>query len=192
MSRIPAQNIVAATRRQLILDYLIARPGAVMGEIVAHLAGHGDTGNASNTMRTMADWSELRYEGTARSRRYFALAQKSRSAEECKAIREANLSAGNAAKQKNTAEAADIAPGHYRHKPGANPSAGGQGAVRAALDDHSRAVKCWLDSSREDRPAMWRDVETAWSTVKNLRADTIASQHVAALMRADGKLRSIA
>jgi hypothetical protein len=64
--------------------------------------------------------------------------------------------------------------------------------VRAALADHRSAVQRWLDSSREDRPAVWRDVEAAWRAVKNLRADTAASQHAAALMRADGKLRSIA
>lgn len=137
MNWLPAQYLVAAARRQLILDYLLDHPGALMGEIGAHLAAHGDHGNAFNTLRTMADWSELRFEGNARSRRYFALAAKTRSAEECKAIREANLAAANAAKQRNT-EAAEARPaeqGRYVHKPGAHPirNQGGQGAARARV-----------------------------------------------------------
>lgn len=65
-------------------------------------------------------------------------------------------------------------------------------AVGAALAEHSAAVKRWLDSSREDRPSAWYEVEAAWRRVKFLRADTAASHQAAAQMRASGKLRSIA
>ena len=62
----------------------------------------------------------------------------------------------------------------------------------AAIAAHRHAVERWIKSSRDDRAAVWREVEAAWRTVKALRADTVASQTAAALMRQDGKLRSIA
>lgn len=132
MSWLPEQNLAAATRRQRILDYLADHPGADMGEIVAHLATYGDSGNVYNTIRTMTDWRELRHEGLARSRRYFALMRYSRTAEECKAMRDANLAAANAAKQKTSVPAHNSGAGYYRHTPADHPipGQGGQGAVR--------------------------------------------------------------
>lgn len=62
---------------------------------------------------------------------------------------------------------------------------------RAAIAEHTCAVLRWLASSREERAGAWYDVEAAWRKVKSLRADTEASHRAAALMRADGKLRSI-
>lgn len=65
-------------------------------------------------------------------------------------------------------------------------------AVRAALADHRFAVEQWLKSSPAERPHHWRAVEAAWRRCKQLGADVEASKQSAALMRADGKLRSIA
>lgn len=64
--------------------------------------------------------------------------------------------------------------------------------TRAALADHRAAVAAWLQSSPADRALRWRAVESAWRRCKSLRADLEASKQSAALMRADGKLRSIA
>lgn len=134
MSWLPAQNLIAATRRQLILDFLAEHPGATMRKISAWLIANGDTGNASNTIRTMCDWREARYEGSHGSRRYYPLVTTTRSAEECKAMREANLAATNAPKHKSAGESKDqqTEPGRYVHKPGTcrNPNSGGQGACR--------------------------------------------------------------
>lgn len=135
MSRLPPQLIMAATRRQIILDYLHGNPGARMPEINAWIAVQGVGGDASNTLRTMAEWQEIRHEGRARSRRYYALVDNTRSAETCKALRYANLSASNQAKRR-TAEA-EPAPGKepWRtvNRPGDRPpipNQGGQGALR--------------------------------------------------------------
>lgn len=64
--------------------------------------------------------------------------------------------------------------------------------ARAALADHRFAVECWLKSTPAERPHHWRAVEAAWRRCKQLGADTEASKQSAALMRAGGKLRSIA
>lgn len=137
MSWIPSQNISAARRRQIILDFLCERPGAKMREISAHVSGIGDPANTSNTIRTMCDWREIRHEGNHGSRRYYALVATTRSAEECKSMRDANLAAANALKQQSAAQSAasQNTPGHYVHKPGKNPTPnqGGQGALRATV-----------------------------------------------------------
>lgn len=139
MSWKPSSYEFAARRRQLILDLLHAAPGAQMPEIRAHLAAYGDTGNAANTLRTMADWRELRFEGDARSRRYYALVATTRSADESVAIREANCAAANAARKREaTRRQADgrisTQPysGRIVHTSGAHPipNQGGQGACR--------------------------------------------------------------
>lgn len=131
MSGKQSQYDLAATRRQMILDFLHRAPGAMMGEIVAWLARRGDTGNAANTMRTMAEWGELRYTGQTRFRRYYPLVKKTRSASESIEIRQENLAAANA-RRKKEAPAPATAPGHYIHKPGERPipNQGGQGASR--------------------------------------------------------------
>jgi len=130
MSWQPTSYAAAASRRQLILDCLAATPGAPMGEIVAYLSARGDTGSAANTVRTMADWRELRFEGTARSRRYFALVATTRSAKKCIAMREASLAAANAAKRREPESTTGSV-----HKPGRHPikNQGGQGACRARV-----------------------------------------------------------
>ena len=134
MSRVSPHHVRAAQRRQLILDYLRANPGGMMGDIKAWLAANDDHGCASNTLRTMTDWREIRHEGKLRSRQYYALVQTSRTAEECRLLREATLAAANAAKQKSAASAAMAAcgPALYRHRPAARPipNQGGQGACR--------------------------------------------------------------
>lgn len=131
MSWQPSSYEIAARRRQMILDCLNATPGAQMGEIVAFLAARSDSGNAANTVRTMAARRELRFEGNARTRRYFALAETTRSAEECVAIREANLAAANAARRREPVDGPATAA-RYVHKPGKHPikNQGGQGACR--------------------------------------------------------------
>lgn len=136
MSWKPTSYEFAARRRQLILDHLNAHPGAQMPDIRAWLSANGDTGNAANTLRTMADWSELRFDGDARRRRYYALVETTRSAEESIAIREANLAAANAARQSEATRTAFLA-GAARtvHTPGKRPipNQGGQGACRARV-----------------------------------------------------------
>lgn len=135
MSRQPGNYHIAARRRQIILDFLMASPGATMSEIAAHVAAAGDGRSVSNTVRTLADWSEIRHEGPARSRRYFALLAQTRSAEECKRIREANLAQSNAAKKIDAHP--EPKPGEtwrYIHRPGKHPikntDGRGQGALR--------------------------------------------------------------
>lgn len=139
MSQILAKLLASAQRRQLILDCINARPGAVMGEIVDYLAAHDDTGNsgcAANTIRTMTDWGEIRHEGKSRSRRYYPIVRTTRSAEECKERREIQLAEANAAR--HNVAAADTGknrPGYYRHKPQEHPHPrqGGQGALRRTV-----------------------------------------------------------
>ncbi len=134
MSRLPPQLVAAAARRQHILDCLHAHPGADMPAINAWIAARDAGADASNTLRTMIDWQEIRHEGDARRRRYFALVETTRSAEECKAMREANLAASNRAKQRAalSAESAQAEPWRHVHRPGKHPikNAGGQGALR--------------------------------------------------------------
>lgn len=136
MSWKPTSYDTAARRRQMILDFLLANPGALMPNIRAWLAAHGDTGHASNTIRTMADWSELRFDGESHRRRYFALTETTRSAEESIAMREANLAAANALKKRDAETRAPASyAGRYIHKPGKHPipNQGGQGACRASV-----------------------------------------------------------
>lgn len=65
-------------------------------------------------------------------------------------------------------------------------------AARMAMADHRAAVEAWLKSSPAERPQHWRAVEAAWRRCKQLGAAQEASKQAAALMRAGGKLRSIA
>lgn len=139
MNWLPAQYLAAAQRRQLILDCINARHGAVMGEIVDYLAAHGAAGNsggAANTIRTMTDWGEIRHEGNARSRRYYPIVRTTRSAEECKERREIQLAEANAARQNSAAaDAGQNRTGYYRHKPleHPHPRQGGQGSLRRTV-----------------------------------------------------------
>lgn len=71
--------------------------------------------------------------------------------------------------------------------PDADTSTTGQ-----ALAEHRAAVEAWLKSPSADRPHHWRAVEAAWRKCKQLGASLDASKQAAALMRADGKIRSIA
>jgi len=134
MSRLSPHHVSAAVRRQLVLDYLHANPGSTMGDIKAWLVANDDHGCASNTLRTMTDWREIRHEGKLRSRQYYALVQTSRTAEECRSLREATLAAANAAKQEaaDSAAMAAYSPGRTIHKPAGHPipNQGGQGACR--------------------------------------------------------------
>ena len=150
MSWKPSSYETAARRRQMILDCIRATPGAHMGEIGAYLSARGDHGNASNTVRTMADWRELRFEGVSRTRRYFALVTTTRSAGECVAIREINLAAFNAARHR---ESSVPAAARYVHKPGEHPlpDQGGQGSLRAPVYVNYGGIYAWVIFSRAQR-----------------------------------------
>jgi len=72
------------------------------------------------------------------------------------------------------------------------PDADDAQAARAAIADHLAALEAWLESSPAERQQHWRAVEAAWHLCKQLGAAQEASKQAAALMRAGGKLRSIA
>lgn len=133
--RIPAQYRAAAARRQAILDYLACHPGARMGDIGAWLAARGDHGSVGNTVRTLIDWNEARFEGNSRTRSYYAIARTTRSAEECCQLRDALLAQSNAARADasgNETTRRRPEPWRFIHRASETPipNQGGQGALR--------------------------------------------------------------
>ena len=129
-----SQVEIAADRRQQILDFLRENPGANMGAIGAHLFGNeSPRSRHHNTVQTMIEWDELRYEGKARNRKYWALVETTRSALEVQQARETGIRKKNAALE--TAAIIRTARGQgrsYIHTPGDRPlpNQGGQGALR--------------------------------------------------------------
>lgn len=136
-----SQLEAAALRRQRVLDYLRDHPGSKMDTIGATLFSQGDTRSPFNTIKTMVDWGEIRYEGTARTRRYWALTTLTRSAEESRRIRLHNAETANV--RRHTEKTAREVRSRYSgqvHTSGATtpggrpiPNQGGQGAVRARV-----------------------------------------------------------
>lgn len=125
----------AQTRRQRIIDFLLAHPGAHLRDIGAHMATYGDTyTQIANLVLTMIDWREIRYVGRQRGRQYFALATTTRSDDECCAQRNARLAHANDLRrqQKLTQAMSPQNTGRHVHTPGERPlpNQGGQGARR--------------------------------------------------------------
>ena len=132
-----SQVETAANRRQTILDFLHANPGSDMGAIGAHLFGDdAPRSRHHNTVHTMIEWGELRFEGKARSRKYWALVETTRSALEVQQARETGIRKKNA--ERETEAILRTARGNgrsYIHTPGNRPipNQGGQGAIRCAI-----------------------------------------------------------
>lgn len=131
MSTLPSQLEIAAERRQRILDFLNRNPGARMDRIGGHLRRLGDHGNAHNTIRTMAEWGEIRFEGSPRTRRYYAIAGITRSADESREMRIRNVAEANE-KRHQAKVVESLSCKGVVHHPGKHPipGQGGQGAVR--------------------------------------------------------------
>lgn len=128
----------AQARRQRILDFLRAHPGARLIDMAAHMAAHGDTySQIANLVVTMVDWREIRYAGEQRARQYFALAAATRTDAECCAQRNARLAHANEMRrqQKSMQAAATQRTGGNVHQPGDRPlrHQGGQGARREPI-----------------------------------------------------------
>lgn len=64
--------------------------------------------------------------------------------------------------------------------------------VEAALQQHRRAVECWVNALPQDRAWHWRAVEQAWRRLQGMRATHQAGLHAVAVMAASGKIRSAA
>lgn len=126
----------AAHRRQQILDFLRANPGANMGAIGAHLFGDdAPRSRHHNTVHTMIEWGELRFEGKARNRKYWALVETTRPVLEVQQARETGIRKKNA--ELEVAAILRTARGNgssYIHRSGDRPipNQGGQGAGNRA------------------------------------------------------------
>lgn len=125
----------AEKRRQHILDFLLAHPGAHLRDIGAHMVGKGDTyTQVANMLVTMADWREIYYVGRWRDRQYFAAVTVTRSDSDCIASRNARLAQANENRrlQKTALAIAQADPARIVHRPGERPirNQGGQGARR--------------------------------------------------------------
>lgn len=119
----------AALRRQQILDYLLANPGAKMAAIGACL-GSESRSLHHNTVHTMIEWGEIRVEGKPRCRRYWALVETTRPASEVEQVRLDNVRRANKARQAQRVMRSLRQRGRYVHVPG-QPirNQGGQGCV---------------------------------------------------------------
>lgn len=127
----------AAHRRQQVLDFLNANPGARMGAIGECLFGEMPSRSRHhNTVRTMIDAGEVRFEGVARVRRYWANVKTTRSAADVQLAKEAAINRKNE-EAKVKARITNSSYGIYVHKPGENrhgkPGEGGQGAIRGRV-----------------------------------------------------------
>lgn len=128
----------AEKRRQRILDFLLANPGAHLRDIVEHLTGFGDAYNQiTNVLVTMREWGEIRHAGSQRERQYFANVAVTRSDDDCIAARNARLAQANENRrqQKTAIAIAQRDPRRIVHRPGDQPirNQGGQGAYRAPV-----------------------------------------------------------
>lgn len=94
-----AQVETAAARRQSILDFLHANPGAKIAAIAASLGEEGASRSRHhNTIRTMIEWGEVKAEGKPRCRQYWALVDTTRPADEVAQVRLENVSRTNKAR----------------------------------------------------------------------------------------------
>ncbi|MCK9386059.1 MAG: hypothetical protein M0Q15_15730 [Nevskia sp.] len=132
------QRTTAATRRQAILDFLNANPGAQMGPIGNALFGEGKSRSRHhNTVRVMIEWGEVRFEGDARARRYWATKKTTRTADEVQQACENGIRSKNADRiHEATTRVTNTSLGIYVHIPGEDkhgrPGEGGQGCLRRA------------------------------------------------------------
>jgi hypothetical protein len=128
---------IAAARRQMILDFLHANPGAKMGVIGTHLFGEKESRSRHhNTIHTMLDWGEVRMEGPARSRKYWALASITRSAVDVHTACMHNADQLNSERRADKVRRAMRSnAGLYVHTPSKHPitNQGGQGALRRTI-----------------------------------------------------------
>lgn len=91
-----AQVEGAARRRQQILNFLHANPGARMTAIGASLADElPSRSRHHNTIRTMIEWGEVIAAGAPRCRQYWALVDFTRPADEVARARMANIAKAN-------------------------------------------------------------------------------------------------
>lgn len=125
----------AEKRRQRILDFLLAHPGAHLRDISAHMLTFGDTyTQVANMVVTMVDWGEIRHAGTQRARQFFAHVAVTRSDSACIAARNARLAQANEDRRQQKAARDSAARNQSRivHRPGDHPlrNQGGQGAHR--------------------------------------------------------------
>lgn len=126
----------AEKRRQRILDFLLAHPGARLIDIGAHMATFGDTHNQiTNVMVTMVEWGEIRHAGNQRTRQYFAAVDVTRSDDDRIAARNARLAQANEIRRQQKLARAGAHRARIVHRPGDRPirNQGGQGAYRAPV-----------------------------------------------------------
>lgn len=125
-----SQVETAAARRQQILDFLLANPGAKMAAIGASLES-ASRSRHHNTVRTMIEWGEVRVKGKPRCRQYWALVETTRPASEVEQVKLDNVRRANRAKQAQRVMRALRRRGRYVHVPGQQiRSQGGQGAIQ--------------------------------------------------------------
>jgi hypothetical protein len=78
---------VTEARRQTILDFLHANPGANSKRVILHISGREDDRSMSATICNMLRDGELAASGGRHERAYYAVATTTRSAESCQAAR---------------------------------------------------------------------------------------------------------
>lgn len=119
----------AAHRRQQILDFLLANPGAKMAAIGACLESASRSLH-HNTVRTMIEWGEVRVNGKPRCRQYWALVETTRQAGEVERARLANVVKANKARHAKRVMRQMARRARYTHAPD-RPIAnqGGQGCA---------------------------------------------------------------
>ena len=107
-----------------------------MGDIGRLLFSDGETRSRHhNTVRTMIEWREIRYEGVPRCRRYWAIVKNTRAADTVRTIRQANIRIANGEQRETIKRMAASMLGRYIHTPGEHPlpDQRGQGAVRQTV-----------------------------------------------------------
>lgn len=128
----------AEKRRQHILDYLLAHPGAHLRDISTHMVDLGDTyTQVANIIVTMVEWGEIKNAGSQRAREFYAAVTTTRSDDDCIAARNARLAQANETRrqQKTALIVAQRDPHRVVHRPGDRPirNQGGQGARRSPV-----------------------------------------------------------
>lgn len=107
----------AARRRQQILDFLAANPGAKMAAIGACLES-ASRSRHHNTVRTMIEWGEIRVKGKPRCRQYWALVETTRTACEVAQVCLDNVIRSNKARHAQRVMRALRRRARYVHVPG--------------------------------------------------------------------------
>lgn len=107
----------AASRRQHILNFLHANPGARMAAIGACLKSTSRSRH-HNTVHTMIAWGEIRADGKPRCRQYWALVKTTRPACEVEQARLANVVKANKARHAKRVMRQMARRARYTHVPG--------------------------------------------------------------------------